>query len=150
MPEGEHKILVAVGQHNGRPVSRQELTILTGYKRSTRDAYLARLTSKALVECDAAGATLTAMGLDKLGHTFQPLPTGDALREHWLTRLPRGERQLFQILCLAWPKPQTRDSLSEQTGYKRSSRDAYLSRLLTRQLIIADGGVVKAADKLFE
>jgi hypothetical protein len=48
LPIGEQKILGALIQYpNG--LERNQLTVLTGYKRSTRDAYIQRLASKELV-----------------------------------------------------------------------------------------------------
>jgi len=50
-----------------------------------------------------------------------------------------------------YPEYVTRDYLSETTGYKRSSRDAYLQRLSARQLVIFRGrGEIVAAKELFE
>ena len=43
-----------------------------------------------------------------------------------------------------------RDSLDDQTGYKRSSRDAYLSRLAARRLVsVPRPGMVAASENLF-
>jgi hypothetical protein len=124
--------------------------VLTGYKRSTRDAYLQRMRERGLV--DTAGDTITATdaGMVALGSDFQPLPTGEALREHWLDRLPEGESKILRILCEAHPREIERDRLSDVTGYARSSRDAYLQRLKARKLIEADRGGVRASRILFE
>jgi DNA helicase HerA-like ATPase len=44
-----------------------------------------------------------------------------------------------------------RDELDEPTGYKRSSRDAYLSRLAARRLVeVPSSGMVQAAGALFD
>jgi hypothetical protein len=43
-----------------------------------------------------------------------------------------------------------REHISETTGYKRSSRDAYIQRLQARQLLEKGGGAVRATDVLFE
>ena len=56
-------------------------------------------------------------------------------------QLPSG--QFGTILC--------DPPFSEVAGYKRSPRDAYISRLAARELVQADDpGWVKAADRLFE
>jgi chromosome segregation and condensation protein ScpB len=50
----------------------------------------------------------------------------------------------------AYPEPVDRDAISEATGYQRSSRDTYLQRLRSRQLIAEPGrGMVRASDTLF-
>src|SRR6185312_5032994 len=48
LPRGEHAILTAAAQYPDG-VSREQLTVLTGYKRSSRDTYLQRLGQAALV-----------------------------------------------------------------------------------------------------
>ena len=81
----------------------------------------------------------------------EPLPTGDALRDYWYRELPDGERNVLQKLVEAYPDAVERTMLDEQTGYARSSRDAYLSRLRAKQLVVDIGrGAVKASETLFE
>jgi len=41
------------------------------------------------------------------------------------------------------------EAIDQATGYKRSSRDAYLARLRARDLVEASGDGVKATDDLF-
>jgi hypothetical protein len=91
----------------------------------------------------------TSTGIAALGDAYEPLPTGASLRAYWLGKLPEGERAVFSILVDAHPGNVERDQLSELTGYKRSTRDAYLQRLRTRQLITTNGSP-RASDTLFE
>ncbi len=64
--------------------------------------------------------------------------------------LPAGEKKTLAYLLERHPEAVTREELTEQTGYQRSSRDAYLYRLHNRQLVVFEGrGLVKASDKLF-
>ena len=51
-------------------VTRQQLTILTGYKRSTRDAYIQRLRERGHVEASGDRVTATQSGVDALGHGY--------------------------------------------------------------------------------
>jgi uncharacterized protein len=145
--KGELVILTAVAQH-ADGVTREQLTVLTGYKRSSRDTYLQRLRQHGHIE-DGETLTVTAVGLKALGPDFQPLPTGDALLEHWLGRLPQGERLVLEAVVKAHPKALDRDKLSERTGYKRSSRDTYLQRLGARRLVVLDRDGVRASEELF-
>jgi chromosome segregation and condensation protein ScpB len=142
-------VLTAIAQHpNG--VTREQLTVLTGYKRSTRDAYLQRMREKHMVNTDGATIIVTAIGLSALGDDFEPLPTGDALQKHWLAKLPEGESRILGQLCAAYPDSVSRDEIGHVHGYARSSRDAYLQRLKARQLIaVVDRGSVRAAAHLF-
>lgn len=149
LPEGERIILTAAAQYvNG--VTREQISILAGYKRSSRDTYISRLAGKNLVRVNGGIIEATVAGIAALGSGFEPLPTGRKLREHWLEKLPAGERVIFEALIKAGGREVTRDSLSEATGYKRSSRDTYISRLTARQLVIPGAaGMVRASDQLF-
>ncbi len=149
LPVGEARILTAIAQHT-QGVTREQLTILTGYKRSSRDAYIQRLSQRTYVTVFSDHIEATDEGVAALGSDFEPLPTGKALRDYWVQRLPGGERVLFEALLDAHPQTVNRDDLSDATGYKRSSRDAYLQRLTARKLIVAVGrGEVKASDSLY-
>lgn len=76
---------------------------------------------------------------------------GAALQDHWLRTLPAGEARLLEILIAAYPEPVDRETLSDASGYKKSSRDTYLQRLRARELIhTMPDGTVRAAALLFE
>jgi hypothetical protein len=119
---------------------------MTRYKKSTRDTYLKRLGGRGLVELVGDGCTATDAGLAALGD-FEPLPTGAALLQHHLERLPRGERVVLEALA---PKTHavTRDLLSTETGYRKSSRDTYLKRLANRGLVVLDHAGVRLSPML--
>jgi hypothetical protein len=148
--EGERKVLTAAAQH-AHGVTREQLTILTGYKRSTRDAYIQRLRNKGFLH-DASGGLLTATetGLLGLGADYQPLPTGDALLRYGLHRLPEGESAILELIVARHPSAVTRDTISALTSYKRSTRDAYLQRLAVRKLIKSSRGGFTASDDVFD
>lgn len=146
---GELKILTAVAQYPDG-VTREQLTVLTGYKRSSRDTYLQRLSQAGEVMVNGGHIVATDLGRQVLGPDFEPLPTGDALQAYWLNRLSGGEQALFKILVGNYPASLDREKLSDHTGYKRSSRDTFLQRLQARQLIITDRGSVRASDVLFD
>jgi hypothetical protein len=149
--KGERAILTAIAQHGDRGVTREHLTVLTGYRRSSRDTYLQRLRSSAYVEQRGDSLTVTPQGLIELG-AFEALPTGKALRDHWMRELPEGERVILGVLLDAYPADVERDSLD--VPYKRSSRDTYLQRLSARQLIVTGRGTgrgtARASDALFD
>lgn len=147
---GELKVLRAIAQHGEDGTTRNQLTVLTGYKRSTRDTYLQRLQAAGLALETGAGFMATAEGIAALGPDFEPLPTGDELRDHWMDRLPEGERKVLQVLIENHPEAVDRDLISERTGYARSSRDTYLQRLSSRRLVDLVGrGFVRASGSLF-
>lgn len=146
LPKGEAAVLTAACQYP-EGVDRQQISILTGYKRSSRDTYIQRLREKGLV--DTRGTlVVAAAGAERHLPDFEPLPTGRALQEYWLARLPAGEAAVLQAL-LDDPGGVSRDELSERTGYKRSSRDTYIQRLRARKIVEVEGSVVRAASLLF-
>lgn len=148
LPKGERLCLIAIAQHeNG--VTRQQLTVLTGYKRSTRDAYLQRLREKQMTADQGGRIIATRSGVDILGDDYDPLPKGEDLQRHVLDTLPKGERDVLAVLIPAYPESVDRDTISDATGYKRSTRDAYIQRLSTRELVAADRGMVRASEDLF-
>lgn len=149
--KGERRILTAVAQYPDG-AAREQLTILTGYKRSSRDTYLQRLSQRALVETGTNGdLVVTDAGIAVLGDDFEPLPTGAELRRYWLERLSGGERALLQEIVQAYPRTVHREALTVATDYKRSSRDTYLQRVAARRVIVAGArGEVRASDMLFE
>jgi hypothetical protein len=144
--KGETATLTVLLQHpNG--CTREQLTIITGYKRSTRDAYVQRLRAAGLVE--VAGAVVRAVpGAEAAVPDFEPLPTGAALLTHWLERLPQGEAEVLRVANSAYPESVTRDEVSDATGYKRSTRDAYIQRLKARALVQVTGGGIRMSEVL--
>lgn len=147
---GERAVLVAIAQH-GDGVTREQLSVLTGFKRSTRDAYVQRLRAAGYVDLVGLKIAATEDGVATLGDDYERLPTGDALRAHWMQRLPEGERRILEILARAYPNAVDRERLSDDTGYARSSRDAYVQRLSARKLVESIGrGEVRASGALFD
>jgi hypothetical protein len=143
LPVGESATLRACIQYpNG--LERSQLTILTGYKRSSRDAYIARLKVRGYLSESGGHVYATEAG-------SQAMPNAEPLQAFWLQRLPEGERVCLQILIDAHPKDVAREAIDEQSGYKRSSRDAYLSRLAAKELVNESArGRVQASEVLFE
>ncbi len=150
LPQGERRVLTAIAQYP-EGVSKQRITVLTGYKRSSRDTYLQRLREKGLIEITGLSIRATEAGMQTLGSDFRPLPTGDALRDYWMRELPEGERRILEALITVYPGWTGRETLGEVTGYKRSSRDTYLQRLGARHLVETGPQCqVRASDKLFD
>lgn len=149
LPTGEKICLNAIAQYAGG-VRREQLQVLTGYKRSSRDAYIARLRGKGFVELNGENVVATPAGISALGSDYDPLPTGDALRERVLRDLPEGERKVLEVLLSRYPSAVDRTEIDLETDYKRSSRDAYIARLKLRKLVVTQGSAVKASDDLFD
>lgn len=148
LPVGEKAILRAAAQWPSG-VDRDQLSVLTGYKRSSRDAYIARLKEKGFIATMGSNIEPTNAGIAALGSDYEPLPTGRALQDYWMAKLPEGEKRILEILIDNYPNDTERNALDDATGYKRSSRDAYLARLKARRLVDGDRGTVKASENLF-
>ncbi|MDR3406359.1 MAG: hypothetical protein P4L99_27995 [Chthoniobacter sp.] len=145
---GERRCLVAIAQHTSG-VTAEQLTILTGYKKSSRNTYLQRLTSAGLAEKTRDRIVATEAGVAELGRDYERLPTGIALQDYWLGRLSGGEKAILQYVLNAHPTGADPDEMGESLGYKKSSRNTYLQRLQARELVTRNGGLLYAADQFF-
>lgn len=148
--KGEAIILRAIAQSG--TAARDQLSVMTGYKRSTRDAYVQRLIGRSFVEQVSEGLRATSAGIVALGDGYEPLPTGSALRQHYLENgnLPEGERAVLGAAVSVYPDSVDREVVSESTGYKRSTRDAYIQRLVARKLLDSGSGPIRASKTLFD
>jgi hypothetical protein len=92
---------------------------------------------------------ITPEGLAALG-SFDPLPTGLALLDHWYGHLAKAERQVLYVLAQAYPHPVSKEDLAAQAGYAADGGgfNNALSRLRTLDLISGRGDL-KASDDLF-
>jgi hypothetical protein len=97
MGTGERAVLIAVA-HNADGMTRQHITVHTGYKRSTRDAYILRLQSKGYVRAAMGKIAATREGIDALGSDYEPPPTGSELVALFKDRLPEGEWKILELL----------------------------------------------------
>lgn len=84
----------------------------------------------------------------QLGNDYKPLPTGPDLFDYHLNRLPQGESKVLNCLAQTDGAQLTRDEISDQTGFKRSTRDAYIQRLATRQLVVVEGQTIRISEHL--
>lgn len=148
LQKGEKEILLAAAQCH--PASRTQLTILTGYKKSTRNRYIQYLQQKELVEDRDDRIIPTAAGMAALGDSYEPLPTGSELQTHWLARLPEGEKLILKFVLGAGGAGVDREAISEATGYQKSTRNRYIQYLQARQLLKEGTGAVVPAEMLFD
>jgi predicted transcriptional regulator len=122
---------------------------MTGFKRSTRDAYIQRLREKGLVQKNGGKVLATADGVTALPDA-KPLPVGEELQRYHLARLPSGERDILQLLIQCYPEAMSCDEITERTGFKRSTRDAYLQRMSGKEIITKPSrGTARASDTFF-
>ncbi|MEN3369977.1 MAG: hypothetical protein V7609_2120 [Verrucomicrobiota bacterium] len=146
---GERRCAIAIAQHQPNGCAREQLTTLTGFKRSTRNTYLQRLLSASLVMQSGERFIITQEGLDWIGADYEPLPTGTALQNYWLNKLPDGEGKILRVV-LNEPAGISRDEISEHTNFKRSTRNTYIQRLAARELVKVSGETVHPSESLFD
>lgn len=148
LPKGEKAVLAAIAQYpNG--VTRQQLTVLTGYKKTSRDTYIGRLKERGYIDVGSSVIVATEAGIAALGSDYEPPLTGEARREKYLKELPAGESKILEIATADYPAWIPRDTVSELTGYKKTSRDTYIGRLRARELIEVGPEGIRASEDLF-
>jgi hypothetical protein len=145
---GEKAILLAAAQCH--PADRTQLTVLTGYKRSTRNRYIQFLQQKGYVEVEGEQVKPTSAGMAALGSDYQPLPTGSELQKYWLERLPAGEKHILAFVLQHHGAKVNREAISEATGYQRTTRNRYIQYLQARHLLKSGSGPVEPDDMLFD
>lgn len=148
LTKGALEILGAIAQHPGG-ITTEHIAVLTGYKATSRRTYLQQLSANAFVMKAGELYSATTLGVQQLGDRHEALPTGPALRDHWLTKLPEGERRIFSAVVEAFPTHLRREEIEEKTAYKATSVRTYVQKLSARQLVVTSGDQVKAAETLF-
>lgn len=114
-------MLTALAQHPDGLTKRQIL-IHTGYRASGPvSSCFADLVREGWVGANGNRLTITDTGLQALG-PFDPLPTGEALREHLLAgdKCSTMEKAMLRVLFEAYPDPVTKGRILEEAGYKAS------------------------------
>lgn len=133
---GERKILTVLAQHPGRRAKRQ-VAVLTGYAHTggAFNNYLGALRTKGYIE-GSADLTITPAGMEALG-AFEPLPTGRALFEHWMSDLGKAEREILRVLWEAFPYAKSKEAVAAAAGYevKGGGFNNALGKLRTLELI---------------
>ncbi|SRR5581483_4333695 len=147
---GGRKVLSAVAGYEGG-LRRDQLTVLAGYKKSTRDLYVQQLVRAGYVQIAGDKIRATDAGIAALGPDFAPLPTGGDLLAYWRERLDQGERKILDAAVAQYPDEVDRETVGAEAGYKKSTRDLYIQRLARRELLeILGGGRIKASALLFD
>jgi hypothetical protein len=146
---GERKILTALAQYpQGR--SKRQVAILTAYavKGGAFQNYLGSLRSKGYIE----GRDLlrvTEAGLAALG-SYDPLPAGRDLLDHWLRQLGKAERLILQHLAEIYPAAMTKEDLGASTGYEPSGGGFLNAVGKLRTLELIEGRAeLRASEELF-
>lgn len=148
--KAQRAILTVLAQFpEGR--TRAQVATLSGYsvKSSGLANALGALRSAGLVN-RGNPIQITPEGVAMLGDSWEPLPSGAALVNHWMSRLGKAERALLRVFIEAWPEPLTKEAAAERAGYSPSSSGLAnaLGRLRTLELVrgwIADDTLAREA-----
>lgn len=150
MSGAERKILTALAQYpDGR--SKRQVAILTGYAANGGgfNNAMSSLRTKGWLDGRGDPLRITNAGLAALG-SYEPLPSGKDLLEHWLGQLSKAERAILVELYRAYPDALTKEQLGALTGYEPNGGgfNNALSRLRTLELI-EGRGEMRASEDLF-
>ena len=149
--KGDRLVLTALAQAGGSRSVRQ-LAILAGYPAggSSMRAIMAHCRSMGWVDGTADKTIITGLGVEALG-TYDPLPTGQALLDHWLRELPKGAAEVLRVVAEKYPDGVAADEIARRTNYEAggSSMRAALARLRALELV-SPGNPVVAAEEFFE
>lgn len=148
--KGENAILNAIAQYP-EGITNEHIAILTGYKKTSRRVYLQKLTAGGFVVQQGDNYVVTEVGTEALGSNFEPLPTGPELLQHWLVKLPEGEKKILTAFLDSMQVGEnalTRQEIAEATGYKKTSVRVYVQKLLARKLLKAEGDLLAINDNL--
>lgn len=144
---GERQVMICIAQFG--PCTREHISLQTDYKKSSRDAYISRLKARGFVESNGNSFSATTAGAASVVNEIGDMPTGLELVRWYQQRLSGGELQIFNIVAERHPEPASYEDIEAGTGFKKSSRDAYISRLRTRQIVIREGQSVRLSRNFF-
>lgn len=148
--KAERAVLAVLATYGER--THVQLALLTGYSHKSggfRNT-LSALRTAGYIEGGRDGITITEAGADALGE-FEPLPTGEALVQHWMGQAGgQAHRAILEVLIANYPHSLSAEQIADSTGYSATSggfRNA-LSRLRTLELAHGGRDAVTAAVEL--
>jgi hypothetical protein len=149
---GRKRMLTALAQ---RPqgLNHTQLAIRTGMssKGGTFQKYLGELRTAGWVEGGRDRLCITQEGLKALG-SFQPLPMGKALLDHWVAELGGGKARILEVLAHNYPNELSAEQVSAETGMTMTGGtfQKYLGELKTLELITGNRARLRASGEFFE
>jgi uncharacterized protein len=148
---GLRRILIALAQRpQGLSVRQLGIRAQLSSKSGTFTTYLSKARANGWIEGGRDHLVITDAGLDALG-SFEPLPTGQALLDYWLSDLGEsGASRILEALANAYPASLSKAEVAERAGLAMSGTfTTYLSKLRSLELI-EGRGELKASDELFD
>ncbi|MGN7186981.1 helicase HerA-like domain-containing protein [Microbacterium enclense] len=152
LTKAQKAIVTALAVHG--TLSQRQIGLHTGYahKSGSFANALSGLRTRGLIEGTGQSITLTEDGFTVLDENggYDPLPTGGALVDWWLARLPKAQSTMLNALLAVYPGSLTVEELAEATGYAAGSGSFAnnRSRLNVAELIHGTRDALYAADTL--
>jgi len=150
LPRAERRILTALAQYQGRR-GKNQVAVLTGYAVNGGgfNNAISSLRTAGYITSDGDQLEITDSGLAALG-SFDPLPTGPDLLDHWKKGLPKAQREALHVIAEAYPDPVSKDEVAARAGYEAAGGafNNAISRLRTLELI-SGRGKLRASEHLF-
>lgn len=133
--KSHRKVLAVLAQFpEGRTIS--QLALLSGYRISGgfRNILSALRTAGFMVGANTATMQITEQGLDFIAGDYEHLPSGDALVDYWVAKLPEGDGRVLRAFLEHGEM--NIEEVAEAAGYQVSGGFRnILSRLRTLNLI---------------
>jgi hypothetical protein len=151
LSQAKRLILTALAQYQGSRTKNQ-VAVLTGYAVNGggfNNAISSLRTTGYIITGHGDQLDITDSGLAALG-SFDPLPTGPDLLDHWMRKLPKAQSKALHVLVEAYPEPLPKDEVAARAGYKAAGGGFTnaISRLRTLELI-SGRGELRASEHLF-
>lgn len=148
----ERAILTALAQLGGEQAKRK-VALFARYSVNSGgfNNSLAKLRSSEYITGHGDSLSITECGLRAIG-SYDPLPTGLALRQYWINSLGKCESAILACLCEHYPTAIDKEQLGVIAQYSHTSGgfNNALSHLRTLELITGRGDSLSAAEELFE
>jgi hypothetical protein len=149
LSKAQRAILTVLAQFpDGR--TKIQLSLLSGYsvKSSGFSNALGGLRSAGLIN-RGNPIQITPAGIAAVGDDWEPLPSGEALVQHWMGQLGKAERAILGYLLDSYPETRTKEEVSAATGYSQTSSGFSNALGRLRALELINRGPDMAADETF-
>lgn len=153
MPQMHRAMLTALAQHP-EGLTKGQILLHTSYASSGPvSKAFADLARNGWTNGDRAKLVITDAGVKALG-SYDPLPTGDALREQLISgsKLSVMERALFRVICDEYPDAISKGEILRKAQYASSGPvSRAFARLVKYGYVVQSGrGELRAAKEMFD
>lgn len=152
LSKAERLVLTALAQYpDGRTKVQVALLARYAHNGGGFNNALSALRGRACIADHGDKLLITPAGETALG-SFDPLPQGQELLQHWLGQLSKAEREILEVLAKEFPRELSKEEVAAATptGYEPNGGgfNNALSRLRTLELI-SGRGALRASEDLF-